>query len=52
MFQAKICVFKEIQINNQTCYEWFRPATEDEEGHITVAEVLSEDELWQRLASD
>ena len=52
MFQSTIAVFKEIVVNHETMFQWFRVANEDEDGHIVVECILSEEELFERLAFD
>ncbi len=55
MFQSQISVFKEILIDNQTMFMFFRVAQEDEldtYGCIVPECVLSHDEWKLRLMVD
>ena len=50
---SRISIFKEL-----TCgtFEWYRIASDEERTntgqYIVVDDILSEDELWQRLEAD
>ncbi len=52
MFQSQISVFREVQIGNQTLFEWFRIATPDEipeYGYIVAEMLLTASELESML---
>lgn len=50
---ARVSVFKQL---GNACYEWYRMASDEERlatgKLIVVDDILSEDELWERLAID
>lgn len=48
MFYSNICVFKEIILNNQTFYQWYRTGNEGED-YIVPDIILSEEDHWEML---
>ena len=50
MYQSNIVVFKEIQIDDQTWFEWYKVGEDGES--IVVDRVLDEFEHWMELEVD
>lgn len=51
MFHSRIAVFKEIILNDQTLFQWFK-VDEEDQNHIVPSEILTSDQHWERLAID
>lgn len=51
MYQSNIAVFKELLIDEKPHYIWYRVGQLNEEP-LVEDELLTEDELWNRLAID
>lgn len=49
VFQNRVTVFKEIQIDGNTLFIWFR-LKEDDDENIEPYELVEADEHWARLS--
>lgn len=51
MFHCRVIVFKEIQVDNQTMFQWFRAGIEEEEW-LMPDQLFTEQEHLEQLFSD